>query len=132
MRIKRLFDWEASFFNLFTKVSFISTTCDVAQAKNICKIYVLHFYPLKSLQLCESTVLTLFTINFNNDFAITHVRYFGLNSRHSGVNSFSKRLLLFVTAFNSCSSIWFMFLKYLPQGVYFVVIRHIYIYIYIL
>ena len=30
-----------------------STTCNIVQAKNICKIYTLHFYPLKTLQHCE-------------------------------------------------------------------------------
>ena len=43
-----------------------------------------------------NSVITIFTINFNNDFAMTHVRYFGLNSGLSCVNSFSKRLLLLV------------------------------------
>ena len=69
------------------KVSFISTTCDITQAKNICKIFTLNFYLLKTLQLCEcvwhsrdtderNNFITTVKIKFNNNFAITHVRYF--------------------------------------------------------
>ena len=52
-----------------------------------------------------TSAITIFTINFNNDFAITHVRYFRFITWLSSENSFSQRSLLFVIVFHSSSTI---------------------------
>ena len=78
------------------------------------------FLSIKNLTTVNS-VITIFTINFNNEFAITHVRYFRFKTGLSCENSFSQRLLLFVIVFHSSSTMWLMFLRYLP--VYFIVMK---------
>ena len=60
------------------------------------------FLSIKNFTTVNS-VITIFTINFNNDFAITHVRYFRFKTGLSCEHSFSQRLLLFVIVFHSSS-----------------------------
>ena len=63
-----------------------------------------NFLSIKNFTTVNSAI-SIFTINFNNDFAITHVRYFRFKTGLSCENCFSQRSLLFVIVFHSSSTI---------------------------
>ena len=120
MRIKRWNEdktrhWlRGIFFRSFYESRFYSNYMRCCSSKKYLENLRSTFLSIKNLTTVNSAI-TIFTINLNNDFAITHVRYFRLKTGLSCQNSFSQRSILFVIVFYSSSTILPVnVLRYLP------------------